>query len=312
MRSVSRCAPPHTHNGRGGGQGRQLLGAADAQTAHPATSRTAPAHRPLRSANAETTPAGAPAAAADRTQRPDATCEGKNGGLCPPTPADCPGPAAVEGPFVFRGRHARAALRAHTTGGAAMARGMSRSGARRATTTGRARDARRPAVIVSHVPRPAPRPFGSPAFVGGGRVCQWRAGGGGGQHSPGTPTTGLRERRNDTSGSTGRSGRQNAATRRNMRREDRVTVQGPVKEQQPDGMSHGGGGGSVWASGMPLPPHRWCRCCVGQRATAPARDMFLQRPLHPATPRACLRVRPGSSWTHKPERAPPPAIREWP
>ena len=31
------------------------------------------------SANAETTPAGAPAAAADRTQRPDATREGKNG-----------------------------------------------------------------------------------------------------------------------------------------------------------------------------------------------------------------------------------------
>ena len=35
--------------------------------------------KPLGSANAETTPAGAPAAAADRTQRPDATCEGKNG-----------------------------------------------------------------------------------------------------------------------------------------------------------------------------------------------------------------------------------------
>ena len=33
------------------------------------------------------------------------------------------------------------------------------------------------------------------------------------------------------------------ATRRNMRREERVTVQGPVKEQQPDGMSHRGGGG---------------------------------------------------------------------
>ena len=33
----------------------------------------------LGSANAETTPARAPAAAADRTQRPDATCEGKNG-----------------------------------------------------------------------------------------------------------------------------------------------------------------------------------------------------------------------------------------
>ena len=43
--------------GAGGGGGHQLLG----------------------SANAETTPAGAPAAAADRTQRPDATCEGKNG-----------------------------------------------------------------------------------------------------------------------------------------------------------------------------------------------------------------------------------------
>ena len=61
-------------------------------------------------------------------------------------------------------------------------------------------------------------------------------------HSPNTPTTGLRERGNDTSGSTGRSGRQNAATRRNMRRDERVTVQGPGKEQEPDGMSHGGGG----------------------------------------------------------------------
>ena len=58
---------------------RQLLGAADAQTAHPATFSTAPAHQQLGSANAETTPAGAPAAAADRTQRPDATCEGECG-----------------------------------------------------------------------------------------------------------------------------------------------------------------------------------------------------------------------------------------
>ena len=57
---------------------RQLLGTANEQT-EPATSSTAPTHRPLGSANAETTPAGAPAAAADRTQRPDATCEGKNG-----------------------------------------------------------------------------------------------------------------------------------------------------------------------------------------------------------------------------------------
>ena len=52
--------------------------------------------------------------------------------------------------------------------------------------------------------------------------------------------TGLRERGNDTSKSTGRSGRQKAETRRNMRREERVTVQGPEKEQQPDGMTHGG------------------------------------------------------------------------
>ena len=64
--------------------------------------------------------------------------------------------------------------------------------------------------------------------------------------TPNTPTTGLRERGNDTSKSSGRSGRQKAATRRNMRREERVTVQGPVKEQQPDGMSHGGG--------LPPPP----------------------------------------------------------
>ena len=57
----------------------QLLGAADAQTAHPAPSSTAPAHQPLGLANAETTPAGALAVAADRKQQPDATCEGKNG-----------------------------------------------------------------------------------------------------------------------------------------------------------------------------------------------------------------------------------------
>ena len=61
------------------------------------------------------------------------------------------------------------------------------------------------------------------------------------QHILNTPTTGLRERGNDPSKSTGRSGRQKVATRRNMRREERVTVQGPVKEQQPDGMSHRGG-----------------------------------------------------------------------
>ena len=45
---------------------RQLLGAADTQTAHHATSSTAPTRQLLGSANAETTPARAPAAAADR------------------------------------------------------------------------------------------------------------------------------------------------------------------------------------------------------------------------------------------------------
>ena len=50
------------------------LGAANAQTAHHATFSTAPAHQPLGSANAEMTPAEAPPAAADRKQRPDATC----------------------------------------------------------------------------------------------------------------------------------------------------------------------------------------------------------------------------------------------
>ena len=72
------------------------------------------------------------------------------------------------------------------------------------------------------------------------------------QHSPGAPTTGLHERGDDTGRSTGCSGRQKAATQRNMRREERVTVQGPVKKQQPDGMSHRGGGGG-WTH-PPIPP----------------------------------------------------------
>ena len=59
---------------------RQLLGAGDAQTAHPATSSPAVAHQPLGSANAQTTPA----AAADRTQRPDGMSHG-GGGVDSPT-----------------------------------------------------------------------------------------------------------------------------------------------------------------------------------------------------------------------------------
>ena len=47
-------------------------------------------------------------------------------------------------------------------------------------------------------------------------------------------------RGNDTSKSTGPSGRQKVATRHNMRREERVTVRVPLKEQPLDGKSHRG------------------------------------------------------------------------
>ena len=71
-----------------------------------------------------------------------------------------------------------------------------------------------------HSPAPPPPPIvweGVGVLGGGGTRCHI-------QHSPNTPTTGLRECGNDTSKSTSRSGRQKAATRRNMRREGRVTV----------------------------------------------------------------------------------------
>ena len=60
------------------------------------------------------------------------------------------------------------------------------------------------------------------------------------QNSPGTPTTGLRERGNNTTRNTSHSSRQNAATQCSMRSEEQVTVQGPVKKQQPDEMSDRG------------------------------------------------------------------------
>ena len=62
---------------------RELLGAADAQTAHRATFSTAPTHQLLGSANAETTPARAPAAAAD-SSNPTQHAKRRTG--------DCPGP----------------------------------------------------------------------------------------------------------------------------------------------------------------------------------------------------------------------------
>ena len=76
-------------------------------------------------------------------------------------------------------------------------------------------------------------------------------------------------RGNDTSKSTGRSGRQKAATRRNMRREERVTVQGPVKKQPPDGMSHRAGGGGMGVSTLSL---RGCQGQGGSPRVAPGTE----------------------------------------
>ena len=61
--------------------------------------------------------------------------------------------------------------------------------------------------------------------------------------APGTPTTRLREHGNDTSESTGRSDP-------TQRRDERVTVQGPVKKRYPDGLCHTRGGGGM-AFGAP-------------------------------------------------------------
>ena len=78
--------------------------------------------------------------------------------------------------------------------------------------------------------------------------------------------------------------RQNAATRRNMRREERVTVQGPVKKQQPDGMSHRGGVGPLFQT--PPPPEL---AGLGIRAI-PA---FCERPPPPSVSPKC-----GAMQTH--------------
>ena len=126
-------------------------------------------------------------------------------------------------------------------------------------------------VACLHCPKvPVPASVAGVRAWGSGLYCLWSLcrGSGRGVHSAfhvwldcalwkydifrrmgGWGVTGLRERGNHTGRSTGRSGRQNAATRRNMRREDRVTVQGPVKKQQPDGMSHRGWGGETGRTG---------------------------------------------------------------
>ena len=72
---------------------------------------------------------------------------------------------------------------------------------------------------------------------------------------------------------------------------ERVTVQGPVKKPQPDGMSHGGSGGGPrsggWVSSK-IPPrpsyerglHRRRRCCGG-RAGPPTAEWSLRLRMHP-------------------------------
>ena len=143
--------------------------------------------------------------------------------------------------------------------------------------------------------------------------------GGGAAHQ----TTGLCERGNDTSKSTGRSGRQNAATRHNMRREERVTVQGPVKEQQPDGMSHRGGTGG-WTGGggvhfspppVPLNPGSTQQHRQQQHATRTS------RPGHPSVPAISICPSPIQRGSPRPVGAlgmgatsggaPPTSTRSW-
>ena len=68
--------------------------------------------------------------------------------------------------------------------------------------------------------------------------------------TPSAPTTGLRERGNDTSRSTGRSGRQKAATRRNTRKGRTGDCPGPRQETAARRNFTQGGGRGCKVSGM--------------------------------------------------------------
>ena len=74
------------------------------------------------------------------------------------------------------------------------------------------------------------------------------------QHSPGTPTTGLQERGNDTSRSTGRSGRQNAACDPTQHAKGRTgDCPGPRKETTTRrNVTQGGGGSGAVSSYAPV------------------------------------------------------------
>ena len=86
LRTTSRVRAAHgrahasvAHPGGGGRPQRGGQWAAKAVKRPPQQPAQPPVRPLLSPADAETTPQGSPAAAADRKQRPDATCEGKNG-----------------------------------------------------------------------------------------------------------------------------------------------------------------------------------------------------------------------------------------
>ena len=114
------------------------------------------------------------------------------------------------------------------------------------------------------------------------------------QHNPSTPTTGLCQRENDTSRSTGRSGRQNAATRRNVRREEWLTAQGPVKKQQTDGMAHRGA--VIRKRGNVRRPHGRA-CSDDQRQFAEGRPGY-----RPGIPKETRRTNPAAPATAPEDR----------
>ena len=89
-----------------------------------------------------------------------------------------------------------------------------------------------------------------------------------------------------------------------MRREERVTVQGPVKEQQPDGMSHRGGGGG--AGGFARKCASGCtHCGLTFQEDIPysawpqplGRSVFGRRDSCPSAHRCCI-----CPWTSLPRR----------
>ena len=88
---------------------------------------------------------------------------------------------------------------------------------------------------------------------------------------------GPRYRGTGTTRNTGRSGRQNAVTRRSTRREEGVAVQGPVKEPQPDGMSHVGGGGVAHCPHPRITSRFGGWRMAGVQRRCPVCDLFMGR-----------------------------------